>query len=110
MGNASELLAAYTYAAKKTKAGITTALSTLVGAACMNNTFCLAIFLAIVYFQKLAWEFTAETICCVLSQWIIGGLTLKSKTQTTKDSYIILACYPACLFGVWFLENVVGLD
>jgi len=108
--NASELLAAMQYGQKKTKAGITTALSTLVGAACMNNTFCLGIFLAIVYFQKLAWKFTAETICCVLSQWVIGALTLKSKTQTAKDSYVILACYPLCLGGVWFLENICLLD
>merc|ERR1719420_1240514 len=59
--NASELLSAYAYAAKKTKSSITTSLSTLIGAACMNNTFCLAIFFALIYFKKLAWQFTAET-------------------------------------------------
>lgn len=36
--NASELIAAYNYAAKKTKKTITISLSTLVGAAVMNNT------------------------------------------------------------------------
>merc|ERR550532_1132042 len=75
--NASELLSAYTYAAKKSSKSITTALSTLVGAACMNNTFCLAIFLALVYFKDLAWEFTAETIAIVVIQWVIGALTIK---------------------------------
>lgn len=108
--NASELLAAMNYAQKKTKSGITTALSTLVGAACMNNTFCLSIFLALVYAKGLAWEFTAETICCVVAQWVIGFLTLKSTTQTMTDAYIILGCYPLCLFGVWFLENILLWD
>merc|ERR1712039_235553 len=74
--NASELLAAYSYAAKKTQKSITTSLSTLIGASCMNNTFCLAIFLALVYFKGLAWQFTAETISIVVVQWLIGGLAV----------------------------------
>jgi len=107
--NASELIAAYNYASKKTKAGITTALSTLVGAACMNNTFCLAIFLALVYFQSLAWQFTAETICCVSVQYMVGILTLKACSQTTKDALIIFACYPVSLVVVAVLE-AIGFD
>lgn len=108
--NASELLSAYTYAAKKSSKSITTALSTLVGAACMNNTFCLAIFLALVYFKDLAWEFTAETIAIVVVQFVIGGLVIVRTTQTKLEGLLILCCYPGCLFLVWFLENVVGLD
>ena len=50
------------YAAKKTRKTITVSLAALEGAACMNNTFCLAIFMALVFFKGLAWKFTAETI------------------------------------------------
>lgn len=39
--NASELVAAYNYAQKKTKASISISLATLLGAAIMNNTFVL---------------------------------------------------------------------
>merc|ERR1712217_215635 len=70
--NASELLSAYTYAIKKTEKNMTTSLSTLIGAAYMNNTFVLGIFLALIYLQGFAWQFTAETIAMVLIQWIIG--------------------------------------
>merc|ERR1712217_556047 len=108
--NASELLSAYTYAIKKTEKNMTTSLSTLIGAACMNNTFVLGIFLALIYLQGLAWQFTAETIAMVLIQWIIGIIAITSKTQTVVTAIIILACYPGCLFVVWFLENKVGLD
>jgi len=108
--NASELLSAYTYARKKTEKNITTSLSTLVGAACMNNTFVLGIFLALIYLQGLAWQFTAETIAMVLIQWVIGLLTMVSKKQTMLHAVLILLCYPGCLFIVWFLENKVGLD
>merc|ERR1712166_830232 len=59
--NASELTAAFNFASKKTKSSITISLDTLLGAACMNNTFCLGVFLALVYLG-LAWKFTAETI------------------------------------------------
>jgi Ca2+/Na+ antiporter len=108
--NASELLAAYSYAIKKTKASITTSLSTLVGAACMNNTFCLAIFFALVYFKRLAWTFFAETVAIILIQYIIGGLAIMSNQMSTKVAFLVLACYPGCLLIVAFLENVMGLD
>jgi len=108
--NASELLSAYTYACKKTEKNITTSLSTLVGAACMNNTFVLGIFLALVYLQGLAWQFTAETIAMVLIQWVIGIVAMMSKKQTMFHAVLILLCYPGCLFIVWILENKVGLD
>lgn len=108
--NASELLSAYTYAIKKSEKSITTSLSTLIGASCMNNTFVLAIFLALIYLQGLAWQFTAETIAMVLIQWVIGLLAITSKTQTFTTGIIILLCYPGCLFIVWFLENHMGLD
>merc|ERR1712151_1287738 len=108
--NASELLSAYAYAAKKTKSSITTSLSTLIGAACMNNTFCLAIFFALIYFKKLAWQFSAETIAIILIQWIIGLMTMAKTVQTKLDAVLIMACYPGCLFIVWALENLAGLD
>mmetsp|Transcript_102022 Transcript_102022/g.200086 ORF Transcript_102022/g.200086 Transcript_102022/m.200086 type:complete len:285 (-) Transcript_102022:158-1012(-) len=108
--NASELLSAYTYARKKTEKNLTTSLSTLIGAACMNNTFVLAIFLALIYLQGLAWQFTAETIAMVLIQWIIGAAAICSRTQGMVSATLILLCYPGCLFTVWFLENKVGLD
>ena len=28
----------------------------------MNNTFCLGIFLALIFFKEIAWEFSAETV------------------------------------------------
>jgi len=108
--NASELLSAYTYAKKKTKAAITTSLSTLIGAACMNNTFCLGIFYGLMYFGGLAWQFTAETAAIILIQWIIGLMAMAKDTQTWFVGFVILSMYPFCLFLVWYLENVIGWD
>jgi len=107
--NASELLSAYQYARKKTKKDMTTALSTLVGAACMNNTFVLAVFFALLYFKGLAWEFTAETIAIMAVQWLIGIVALMKDTQTVFMGCVIFSCYPLCLGIVAGLESI-GFD
>jgi len=54
--NSSELVSAFNYASRKTSKTITISLSTLEGAACMNNTFGLAITMGLIYFQGLAWN------------------------------------------------------
>lgn len=108
--NASELIAAYNYAQKRTQKAMSISLSTLCGAACMNNTFCLAIFLALVKFRDLAWQFTAETISIMLVQYVIGILVLVKNVQTLGLGAAIMGLYPLSLFLVYFLENVVGLD
>lgn len=38
------------------------------GAACMNNTFCLGVFMFLIFFRSLAWEFSAETVTILLVQ------------------------------------------
>merc|ERR1712063_1214 len=58
--NASELVAASNYAAKKTMKSMTTSLSTLEGAAVMNNTFTTGVFFALIYMRGIAWEFQAN--------------------------------------------------
>lgn len=108
--NASELVAAYNYACKKTSKTIDVSLSTLQGAACMNNTYCLFIFLVMIWIQGLVWEFTAETIAIVVVQLMMGFLVLTKSAHTMQDAYLILGIYPASLVLVWTLENVFGLD
>jgi len=107
--NASEVVAAYDQAVKKTQAGITSAIMTLQGAAVMNNTFCLGIFLALVYKKGLIWEYSAESIAMVGAQVIVGLFGLR-KTMSLLDACCILMVYPLTLVLVWVLENYAGLD
>ena len=138
--NASELIAAYNYASKKTKSSITTSLTALQGAACMNNTLCLgskfscrsstlhlrrlhplltlrpsrsspddAVFMALIFFKGLFWEFSAETISIVLVQVIVGVYSFKEH-QYMRDGWVILVLYPASIFFVFVLEKVAGLN
>ncbi|CAJ1461073.1 unnamed protein product [Effrenium voratum] len=108
--NSSELVAAYNYAARKTSKTITIALNTLEGAACMNNTFCLGIFMGLVYFQGLAWKFTAETITILVVEFALAGIVLLSHHQRVIDAFLILLLFPGALGMVYVLENYCGLD
>lgn len=108
--NASELTASLNFASKKTKKSITTSLDQLLGAGCCNNTFCLGVFLALIYFQGLSWKFTAETIATLVVEWIMFVYVLMKQTQTLQDGLCVLTLYPLSLLFVWFLENPVGLD
>jgi Ca2+/Na+ antiporter len=108
--NASELLASQYYAMKKTKKTINVSFAALEGAAAMNNTFCLAIFMGIIIFRNgIVWQYTAETAAIMLVEIVVGILALKSN-MTYLDGFIILGLYPGSIALVYILENVFGLD
>eukprot|EP01060_Flectonema_neradi_P014063 TRINITY_DN20790_c0_g1_i1.p1 TRINITY_DN20790_c0_g1~~TRINITY_DN20790_c0_g1_i1.p1 ORF type:complete len:572 (+),score=116.47 TRINITY_DN20790_c0_g1_i1:79-1716(+) len=106
--NASELLAAYAYALKKTEKTFTISLSALLGAACMNNTFCLAIFLYQIYSKSLLWEFTAETTAIVVIEIIMFAFS-QQVTHTTWQAIPIALLFPISIVIVAGLESI-GLD
>ena len=90
--NASEVIASYNYAQKKTAGSMAISLSALQGACCMNNTFVLGIFMICVYSQSLAWQFFAETVSILFSVLFIAAMSLKP-THTMLDAAIICSMY-----------------
>jgi len=108
--NASELVASYKLASRKTSGAITQSLQTLEGAACMNNTFCLGIFFFLIYYQGLAWKFTAETLSIFLVQFLVFLIVIRKSTQTKQEGILIFMMYPVSLVFVAALEGIVGLD
>merc|ERR1712167_94658 len=69
--NGSELLASYTFALKKTQKSMVVAYEQLLGAAVMNNTYCLLIFLVLIYSQSLYWNYTAEVISIICAELVV---------------------------------------
>ena len=106
--NASEVLASQYYASKKTSKTITVALSALEGAAAMNNTFCLSIFMGLIFIRGLAWQYTAETIAIIVVEVIIGVL-VQANSLSTKRAVIIGAIFPLSIALVATLE-AFGFD
>lgn len=106
--NASEVLSSTYYASKKTTKTISVAFSALEGAAAMNNTFCLAIFMGLIFFRGLAWQYTAETIAIVAVQGIIYYMTQKNYL-TALDGLIVIAVFPLSVAFIAIL-TAIGFD
>jgi len=106
--NSSEVVASIFYAAKKTRKTMTLSFASLEGAACMNNTFCLSIFMGLIYMRGLAWQYTAETASIVIVQFIMAYLTQK-KVMTTGVALLVLSIFPLSLVFVAALE-AMGFD
>jgi len=102
--NASEVISGLIFAAKKTNKGISLTFGALYGAACMNNTFGLGIFMGLIYFRKLSWDYTTETLAIMLTTFAIGILGL-TKTVPMWKAAIALALYPLSLVFVAILES-----
>ncbi|CAI7993135.1 Sodium/calcium exchanger NCL1 [Geodia barretti] len=60
------------FAAKKTKINTSLTFSQLYGAVTMNNTLGLGIFAALVYFQNLDWQYSAEVTVILFMEFTIG--------------------------------------
>jgi len=108
--NASELVSAMKLAQKKTQNSMKESLSTLCGAAIMNNTFCLSIFFMCFVMKDLVWQFTAETISICLIQYLIGIIVIRKNVQNVMDGCMILCLYPSAMGLVWLLKKFAGMD
>jgi Ca2+/Na+ antiporter len=106
--NASEVISSMYYASKKTGKTITVSLSTLEGAACMNNTFCLSIFMGLIFFRGLAWQYTAETVAIIISE-VVVAMFVQSNYLSLYGGCLIFMLFPLSIALVATLE-AMGFD
>lgn len=104
--NASEIYSSLLFAGKKTKEGISMSFSALYGAACMNNTFVLCIFCALVFFRRLQWTFIAETLVILLTVIVVGINGMK-ETVTVWQGFLVISLFPLSLVLVAILDPVL---
>lgn len=102
--NASELVSSLIFAAKKKKENISMTFAQLYGAGTMNNTLCLGIFAALVYFRDLKWFYSAEVTVIIFVQWVVGlvGFRLTYKLWT---GVIVGSLYVVSIGLVALLES-----
>lgn len=105
--NGSELIASMRFAEKKTKESITCSLQQLYGAACMNNTLTLGVFLLLVYMEDLYWDYNAESLCIFLFELAMFSFSFRS-VHTMGSAFAVLALYPASLIFIMILEDGFG--
>lgn len=93
--NASELAASFRV--KKSSSSISMRLQSLQNAACMNNTFGLAILMGLVHFRRLAWHYGHGFALSVMAgQWMVAYFSAR-EYQTMATAVLVLAAYPGCL-------------
>jgi hypothetical protein len=107
VSNASELISSLIFAMKRSKKSITLTFSQLMGAATMNNTFVLSLFLGLCAFRQLAWTFSAEVMAIFLVQ-VVMTIVAMQRVQTTGLAYFVMFIYPLSIFLVFALETWVG--
>ena len=104
--NAAEIYSALIFAQKKTQEGVSMGFSALYGAACMNNTFVLCIFCALIFFQRLQWTFVTETLVIILTVLVVGANGMKT-TVTVWQGFVVLSMFPLSLVLVALLDPVL---
>eukprot|EP00588_Corethron_pennatum_P013125 CAMPEP_0194265796 /NCGR_PEP_ID=MMETSP0169-20130528/913_1 /TAXON_ID=218684 /ORGANISM="Corethron pennatum, Strain L29A3" /LENGTH=568 /DNA_ID=CAMNT_0039006343 /DNA_START=473 /DNA_END=2179 /DNA_ORIENTATION=+ len=104
ISNAPEIISTQFYAKKKTRKSITIALSALQGSAVMNNTVCLMIFMGLVHFRGLAWNYSVETMV-ILGIEAVMALFTKKKIMTLADACVIALLFPLSIACIIFFAS-----
>jgi len=107
--NSSEVFAGLMFARKKTNESISMTVATMHGAATMNNTLALCIFMAIIYMRGLAWEYTAEVIVVLVVVTAVGLQTMWRRNIFLWQGLMVLSFYPLSILAV-YLMKLIGLE
>ncbi len=79
----AQVVAAVSFASKKTSKTIGICFQSLQGAVALNNTFVLAILMALVYARGLEWEFRSETLALLSAQ---VGVCVCARERAVKSN------------------------
>ncbi|XP_065062222.1 uncharacterized protein LOC135689048 [Rhopilema esculentum] len=105
--NASELVSSLIFASRRKRDNATITYSQIYGACIMNNTMCLGIFMALVYFRELEWYYSAEVTVILLVQFCVGIISFR-KTYKLYLAIPVGCIYILSLVIVFVLEKYLN--
>ncbi|KAK1325717.1 hypothetical protein QJS10_CPA01g02095 [Acorus calamus] len=106
--NSSEAVSAIIFASRKKQRTSSLAFSEIYGAVTMNNTLCLAVFLALVYLRNLVWDFSAEVLVILIASVMMGLFASFRTTFPLWMSFVAFVFYPLSLVVVYVLDHFAG--
>ncbi|PUZ74891.1 hypothetical protein GQ55_1G102500 [Panicum hallii var. hallii] len=106
--NSSEAVSAIIFASRKKQRTLSLTFSEVYGAVTMNNTLCLAVFLALVYVRDLTWDFSAEVLVIFLVCTIMGLFTSFRTNFPLWTCFVAYLLYPLSLIIVYVLDFKFG--
>ncbi|KAL6629413.1 hypothetical protein ACP70R_029178 [Stipagrostis hirtigluma subsp. patula] len=106
--NSSEAVSAIIFASRKKQRTLSLTFSEIYGGVTMNNTLCLAVFLALVYMRGLTWDFSSEVLVIFLVCVIMGLFTSFRTKFPLWTCFVAYLLYPLSLIIVYVLDFKFG--
>ncbi|KAG2594918.1 sodium/calcium exchanger NCL1-like [Panicum virgatum] len=106
--NSSEAVSAIIFASRKKQRTCSLTFSEVYGGVTMNNTLCLGVFLALIYFRNLTWDFSSEVLIILVVCVIMALFTSFRTTFPLWTCLIAYMLYPLSLVIVYILDYVFG--
>ncbi|KQK03282.1 sodium/calcium exchanger NCL1 [Brachypodium distachyon] len=106
--NSSEAVSAIIFASRKKQRTCSLTFSEVYGGVTMNNTLCLGVFLALIYFRNLTWDFSSEVLIILLVCVIMGLFTSFRTNFPLWTCLVAYLLYPLSLAVVYVLDYVFG--
>ncbi|KAK3184036.1 hypothetical protein Dsin_031322 [Dipteronia sinensis] len=104
----SEVVSTLSFASRKKLRTASLTYSEIYGSVTMSNILSLAVFLGLVYFRQLTWNFSAEVLV-ILVVCIVTGLIASFRTTFPLwHCLVAFALYPFSLLLVYVLDYVFG--
>ncbi|KAJ1690946.1 hypothetical protein LUZ63_015101 [Rhynchospora breviuscula] len=106
--NSSEAVSAIIFASRKKQKTSSLTFSEIYGGVTMNNTMCLAVFLAVVYVRHLTWDFSSEVLIILIVCIVMGLFTSFRTNFPLWTCFVAFLLYPFSLVLVYVLDYKFG--
>ncbi|KAK9285462.1 hypothetical protein L1049_024655 [Liquidambar formosana] len=108
--SSSEAVSALIFARRKKLRTSSLTFSEIYGAVTMNNVLCLSVFLGLVYFRQLTWDFSSEVLIILIVCIVMGVFASFRTTFPLWTCLVAYTLYPFSLVLVYVLQYVFGLS
>ncbi|GMY31965.1 sodium/calcium exchanger NCL-like [Fagus crenata] len=106
--SSSDAVSAIIFASRNKRRTASLTFSELYGSVTMNNVLSLSVFLALIYFRGLTWDFSSEVLV-ILIVCIVMGVFASFRTHFPLwTSIVAFLLYPFSLALIYFLDYVLG--
>ncbi|KDP31770.1 hypothetical protein JCGZ_12231 [Jatropha curcas] len=106
--SSSEVVSDLIFASRKNSRSASLAYSEIYGSVTMSNVLSLSVFLGLVYFRGLTWNFSSEVLLILIVCVVMGLIASFRTTFPVWMSLVAYALYPFSLLLAYVLNYVLG--
>ncbi|RVW46750.1 Sodium/calcium exchanger NCL2 [Vitis vinifera] len=106
--SSSEAVSAMIFASRKKLRTASLTFSEIYGSVTMGNILSLSVFLGLIYFRQLTWDFASEVLIILIVCILMGVFSGTRTTFPLWTSLMAFLLYPLSLVLVYVLDNYLG--